>query len=266
MKTIYERPSEALQDADLSFCGGCGHGIVHKLLAEVLQEHGLVDDTIILWPIGCSMTGSLYLNTDNINALHGKAPAMATGVKRAVPESLVITYQGDGDLIAEGIAEIFSATARGEDISVIFINNANYGMTGGQQAPTTMVGQVTSTTPYGRSAETNGYPINAAEMLAMMPGCIYSERVTVTNPANVAKVKKAIEKALLNQWEGKHGLSFVEVLSPCPTNWKMAPLEALQFIDDVMTKQYPLGVFKDMDAPDAVQAFPPINVQEEVAK
>ena len=262
MKTIYERPSLALADKDLSFCGGCGHGIVHKLLAEVLQEHDLVDDTIILWPIGCSMSGSQYLLTDNINALHGKAPAMATGVKRAVPESLVITYQGDGDLLAEGIAEIFSATARAEKISVIFINNGNYGMTGGQQAPTTMVGQVTSTTPYGRSAETNGYPINAAEMLAMMPGCVYSERVTITNPANVAKVKKAIEKAILNQKEGKNGLSFVEVLSPCPTNWKMAPLEALTWIDEVMTKQYPLGVFKDVDAEDTVQAFPPIDVKE----
>lgn len=246
MKTIYERPAKALRDTTFTFCGGCGHGIVNKLLAELLEEKQLNEKAIIIWPIGCSSFGFKSFTADGINALHGRAPAVATGVKRALPDSPVIVYQGDGDMLSEGMAEIISAAARGEKFSVIFVNNALFGMTGGQMAATTLEGMVTSTSPYGRDAQQMGYPINMAELISNLRGCYYSERVAVNNPANIMKTKKAIEKIISLQSEGK-GLNFLEILSPCPTGWGMKPLACLKWIDEVMLEQYPLGVYKNKD-------------------
>ena len=245
MKTIYEKP-QVFTDVITTYCGGCGHGIVGKLIAELVDELKLQENGILVWPIGCSCLSDRYYDMDAYMALHGRAPAAATGIKRADPSKFVLCYQGDGDMVSEGMAEIMHAAIRSEKFTIVFINNAIYGMTGGQMAPTTMLGQVASTAPYGREVLNAGYPVQMAELMASMPGVIYSERVTVTSPANVAKCKKALKKAFELQLAGK-GLGFVEVLSPCPTGWKMAPVKALEYIDEVMTQVYPLGVKKDVE-------------------
>jgi 2-oxoglutarate ferredoxin oxidoreductase subunit beta len=231
---------------NFKYCGGCGHGLVNKILAEILDERGLAGKTIMVWPIGCSVFADQYFKTDSVCALHGRAPALATGLKRARPDNLVIVYQGDGDMVSEGMSEIIHAAIRGEKLSVIFVNNAIYGMTGGQMAPTTLIGQKTTTSPFGRSAAVAGYPVNMAELSANIRGCIYSERVTVNTPARLAAAKKAIAKAIDLQLAGR-GLSFVEVLSPCPTGWGIKALDALDFIDSDMLPIYPLGVIKEAE-------------------
>lgn len=245
MKVLYKRPS-ALQDAYFKYCGGCGHAIINKLIAEIIDEKGWLEKTVMVWPIGCSVYADQYFRTDSICALHGRAPALATGLKRARPENMVIVYQGDGDMVSEGMSEIIHAAIRGEKFSVIFVNNAIYGMTGGQMAPTTLEGQITTTTPYGRKEEIQGAPVNMAELISNIKGCIYSERVTVDSPRHMMEAKKAIRKALELQEEGK-GMSFVEVLSPCPTGWGMKPTMALEYIEEQMLPIYPLGVFKDVE-------------------
>ena len=245
MKTIYERP-QVFTDAITTYCGGCGHGIVGKLIAELIDEMGLQENGIIVWPIGCSCLSDRYYNMDMMMALHGRAPAAATGIKRADPSKFVLVYQGDGDLVSEGMAEIMHAAIRGEKVSVIFINNATYGMTGGQMAPTTLLGQAASTAPApaGRMTDNSGYPVKMAEILAQLPGVVYSERVTVNSPAHIAACKKALKKSFELQLAGQ-GMSFVEVLSMCPTGWSMSPVKSLEWIDEKMTEIYPLGVIKD---------------------
>ncbi len=242
MRFVYKRPA-VLTDAYSRYCGGCGHGIVNKLMAEIIGEKDLRENAIAVWPIGCSVYGDQYFNIDSICALHGRAPALATGIKRSLPDNLVIVYQGDGDLVSEGMSEIIHATVRGEKLSVIFINNAVYGMTGAQMAPTTLLGQITKTSPYGRKEEESGAPVNMAELLSHIKGCYYSERVAVNNPQNIMAAKQAIARAFEYQLQGK-GLSFVENLSPCPPGWRMKPREALEWIENQMIKAYPLGVFK----------------------
>ncbi len=243
MSIVYKRP-EVFTDEYMKYCGGCGHGIINKLIGEIIEEENLVEKTVLIWPIGCSVYADKYFKADSVCALHGRAPAMGTGVKRSCPEDLVIVYQGDGDMVSEGMAEIMHAGIRGEKFTVVFVNNSIYGMTGGQMAPTTLMDQVTTTTPYGRQEENTGNPVNMAEIIGNLPECYYSERVTVNSPANIRKTKAAIKKAFKYQMEGK-GLSFVEILSPCPTGWKMKPVQAIKHIDEEITKQFPLGVFKD---------------------
>ena len=244
---VFEK-SKVLTDAPLHYCPGCTHGIIHRLVAEVIEELGIEGRTIGVAPVGCSVMAYDYFTTDFIQAPHGRAPAVATGVKRADPENnIVFTYQGDGDLAAIGTAETVHAAARRENITVIFVNNAIYGMTGGQMAPTTLPGQVTQTSPYGRDVETVGYPVKVCELLSNVDGAAYLERVSVNNPANVKKAKKAIKKAFQNQIDGK-GFSLVEVVSTCPTNWGMTPEEALTGLEENMLPYYPLGVYKDIYA------------------
>ncbi len=244
---VFEKP-KALADVQMHYCPGCTHGIVHRLVAEVIDELGIEGKTIGIAPVGCSVMAYNYFNCDMIEAAHGRAPAVATGVKRADPENhIVFTYQGDGDLASIGMAETVHSAARGENITVIFINNAIYGMTGGQMAPTSLPGQVTQTSPYGRDVNHCGYPIKVSEMLATLEGPEYIERVTVNNVKNVKNAKKAIKKAFQNQIDGK-GFSLVEVVSSCPTNWGMTPQAALKWIDDNMLPYYPLGVYKDRSA------------------
>lgn len=242
MSVVYKRP-EVFTDEYMKYCGGCGHGIVNRLIGEIIEENKLQEKAILIWPIGCSVYADKYYKIDSICALHGRAPAVGTGIKRALADNLVVVYQGDGDMVSEGMSEIMHSAIRGEKFTVIFVNNAIYGMTGGQMAPTTLLGQKTTTSPYGRGTQYTGNPVNMAEIIAGIPGCYYSERVTVTNPANVRKTKAAIKKAFEYQMEGQ-GLSFVEVVSPCPTGWEMKPVEALKWIDDAVVRQYPLGVFK----------------------
>ncbi len=244
---VFEKP-KALADVQMHYCPGCTHGIVHRLVAEVIDELGIEGKTIGIAPVGCSVMAYNYFNCDMIEAAHGRAPAVATGVKRADPENhIVFTYQGDGDLASIGMAETVHSAARNENITVIFINNAIYGMTGGQMAPTSLPGQVTQTSPYGRDVNHCGYPIKVSEMLATLDGPEYIERVTVNNVKNVKNAKKAIKKAFQNQIDGK-GFSLVEVVSSCPTNWGMTPQAALKWIDDNMLPYYPLGVYKDRSA------------------
>ncbi|MBR7143087.1 MAG: 2-oxoglutarate oxidoreductase [Clostridia bacterium] len=239
-----KRP-HALTDVELHYCPGCTHGIVHRLVAEVIDELGIEGKTVGVAPVGCSVFAYNYFNCDMIEAPHGRAPAVATGVKRARPECAVFTYQGDGDLAAIGTAETVHVGARGENITIIFINNAIYGMTGGQMAPTTIANQVTTTTPYGRSLQVNGNPVKVCEMLATLDGTAYAERVSVDCVKNVMAAKKAIKKAFTMQLEGK-GLSIVEVLSTCPTNWGLAPNAAMQWLRDNLMPVFPLGVYKDV--------------------
>ena len=241
---VFEKP-KTLTDAPLHYCPGCTHGIIHRLVAEVIDELGIDGRTIGVAPVGCSVMAYDYFTCDFIQAPHGRAPAVATGVKRADPENnIVFTYQGDGDLAAIGTAETVHAAARRENITVIFVNNAIYGMTGGQMAPTTLPGQVTQTSPYGRDVETVGYPVKVCELLQNVDGAAYLERVSVNNPANVRKAKAAIKKAFQNQIDGK-GFSLVEVVSTCPTNWGLSPEKALKWLEDNMLPYYPLGVYKD---------------------
>ena len=246
MEKVFERP-KALCDVPLHYCPGCTHGIVHRLVAEVIDELGIEGKTVGVAPVGCAVFAYNYFNCDMIEAAHGRAPAVATGVKRALPENVVFTYQGDGDLAAIGTAETVHAASRGENITVIFINNAIYGMTGGQMAPTTLEGQVTQTSPYGRDLKTQGYPVRVCELLSNTGGAAYLERVSVDSVPNIKKAKAAIKKAFTNQIEGK-GFSLVEVLSACPTNWGLTPIEALKWLRENMIPYYPLGVYKDKEA------------------
>ena len=244
MKTVFEKP-HALTDIPFHYCPGCTHGIVHRLVAEVLDELGLEGQTVGIAPVGCSVFAYNYFNCDMIEAPHGRAPAVATGVKRANPDKTVFTYQGDGDLAAIGTAETVHVGARGENITVIFINNAIYGMTGGQMAPTTLLGQVTTTSPYGRKKEIQGNPIRVCEMVSTLDGAAYVERVSVDCVKNVVAAKKAIKKAFEVQQQGL-GLSLIEVLSTCPTNWGLTPQKALEWLRENMIEHYPLGVYKDI--------------------
>jgi 2-oxoglutarate ferredoxin oxidoreductase subunit beta len=240
---VFEKP-KALTDAPLHYCPGCTHGIIHRLVAEAIDELGIEGITVGVAPVGCSVMAYDYFACDMVEAAHGRAPAVATGVKRSDKNNIVFTYQGDGDLAAIGTAETVHSAARGENITVIFVNNAIYGMTGGQMAPTTLPGQKTQTSPYGRDVEAVGYPVKVCEMLSQVDGATYLERVAVNNVANVKKAKAAIKKAFQNQIEGK-GFSLVEVLSTCPTNWGLAPEKALEWLEENMLPYYPLGVYKD---------------------
>lgn len=243
MAKEFKRP-QALTDATFHYCPGCTHGIVHRLVAETIDKLGIQSKVVGVAPVGCAVFAYNYFNTDMVEASHGRAPAVATGLKRVLPENIVFTYQGDGDLSSIGCAEITHAANRGENITVIFINNAIYGMTGGQMAPTTLLGQVTTTSPYGRDPQLAGYPLNMSEMLATTKGAAYIERVSVHDVKHIKQAAKAIEKAFRYQVEGK-GFSMIEVLSTCPTNWGMAPVDALKWLEENMIPQYPLGVFKD---------------------
>jgi len=243
---VFERP-KSLNEKDFHYCPGCMHGVVHRIVAEVLDEFDVRGKTVGVAPVGCAVMAYEYFNVDMIQAPHGRAPAVATGVKRVLPDNIVFTYQGDGDLAAIGTNETIHAAARGENITVIFINNAIYGMTGGQMAPTTMPGQVTSTSPYGRKREIQGLPIKVCEMLSTLDGVAYAERVSTDCVKNIRGVKKAIKKAFTNQIE-KRGFSIVEVLSNCPTNWGISPVESLEWIKTNMIPYYPLGVYKDITA------------------
>jgi 2-oxoglutarate ferredoxin oxidoreductase subunit beta len=227
----------------MSYCQGCTHGLAHRLVAEVIDEFGIIDRTVGICPVGCAVFMYEYFECDIIEAAHGRAPAVATGVKRCLPENIVFTYQGDGDLAAIGTAEIIHAAARGENISVIFINNTTYGMTGGQMAPTTLIGQESTTTPGGRTSAKAGYPIRVCELLSGLDGVAYAERVSLTNPKNVVKAKKAIKTAFQMQID-KKGLSIVEILSTCPTQWGMTPIQCMEHVDNVMAEYYPLGEYK----------------------
>ena len=246
MAKVFERP-HALSDVTLHYCPGCTHGIIHRLVAEVIDELGIEGKTIGVAPVGCSVFAYNYFECDMQQASHGRAPAVATGIKRANPANIVFTYQGDGDLAAIGTAETVHAATRGENITVIFVNNAIYGMTGGQMAPTSRVGQVTQTTPYGRKVETQGYPIKVCEMLSTLDGTAYAERVSVDDIKNIKKAKAAIKKAFEYQID-KKGFSIVEVLSTCPTNWGLSPKEAITWLRENMMPVYPLGVYKDKGA------------------
>lgn len=240
---VFEK-TKGLTENELHYCPGCTHGIIHRLVAECLEELGVLGKTIGVASVGCSVFSYNYFNCDMIQAAHGRAPAVATGAKRANPDNVVFTYQGDGDLAAIGTAETVHSAARGENITVIFVNNAIYGMTGGQMAPTTLPNQVTQTSPYGRDVTVVGYPVKVCEMLSQVDGASYLERVAVNNVANIRKAKKAIMRAFKNQIEGK-GFSLIEVLSTCPTNWGLSPKEALSWLNENMEKYYPLGVYKD---------------------
>ncbi len=240
---VFDKP-KALTDAPLHYCPGCTHGIIHRLVAEAIDNLGIAGETIGVASVGCSVFTYNYFNVDMVQAAHGRAPAVATGVKRADPSKIVFTYQGDGDLASIGMAETVHSAARGENITVIFVNNAIYGMTGGQMAPTSLPGQVTQTSPYGRDTNTVGFPVKVCELLSTLDGAGYIERVAVNNVKNVKAAKKAIEKAFRNQVEGK-GFSLIEVVSTCPTNWGKTPEGALQWLEENMLPYYPLGVYKD---------------------
>lgn len=242
---VFEKP-KALTDAPLHYCPGCTHGIIHRLVAEAIDDLGIDGKTIGVAPVGCSVMAYDYFTCDMVEAAHGRAPAVATGLKRAMPDNIVFTYQGDGDLASIGMAETVHAATRNENITVIFVNNAIYGMTGGQMAPTSLPGQVTQTSPYGRDVKTVGYPIRVCELLSALDAPYYIERVAVNNVKNVLAAKKAIKRAFTNQVKGK-GFSLVEVISSCPTNWGMTPVNALKWIDENMIPYYPLGVYKDKE-------------------
>ncbi len=242
LNLVYKRP-ESLRDVQTHYCPGCTHGIIHRLIAEVIDELGVRDRTIGVAPVGCAVFAYEYFNLDGCEAAHGRAPAMATGLKRVLPDRVIFTYQGDGDLASIGGNEILHAAARGEQITVIFVNNAIYGMTGGQMAPTTLPGQVTTSSPLGRNPATQGYPLHITEMLATLPGVAYAARRSMHSVGEIRKTKKAIRNAFQAQLQGL-GLGLVEVLSSCPTNWRLTPSQALAFIRDEMVPVYPLGEFK----------------------
>lgn len=243
MAIVYQK-SKMLTDAPLHYCPGCTHGIIHKLVAESLEELDVGGKTVGVAPVGCSVMAYDYFACDMVEAPHGRAPAIATGLKRALPDGVIFTYQGDGDLAAIGTAETVHAATRGENITIIFVNNAIYGMTGGQMAPTTLPGQVTQTTPYGRDVTTAGFPVRVCEMLATLSGVAYAERVSVDTVPNIRGAKAAIKKAFETQM-AKKGFSIVEVLSTCPTNWGLTPEEALEWLRNNMMPYYPLGVYQD---------------------
>ena len=242
MSIVFEK-TKGLTDTPTHYCPGCTHGIIHRLVAEALVELGVLDDAIGVAPVGCSVLAYDYFNCDMQEAAHGRAPAVATGIKRVHPESFVFTYQGDGDLASIGTAEIVHVAHRAEKISTIFVNNAIYGMTGGQMAPTTLIGQKATTAPYGRDEATTGKPIKMSEMLATIDGAKFVERVSVNTPANIKKAKKAILECFKIQIEGK-GFGIVEVLSTCPTNWGYTPVESLRWLENNLIPYYPLGNIK----------------------
>jgi 2-oxoglutarate/2-oxoacid ferredoxin oxidoreductase subunit beta len=245
MKTVYQK-SPGLTDVPLHYCPGCTHGIIDKLVAETLVELNVLDKTVAVAPVGCAVFAYDYFNCDAQEAAHGRAPAVATGIKRVLPDNIVFAYQGDGDLASIGMAEIVHAAMRGENITVIFVNNAIYGMTGGQMAPTTLVGQRTTTSPYGRNRVGQGAPLHISEMLATIDGVAYIARVSVHNVARLNAAKRSIKKAFQMQVEHK-GFTLVEVLSTCPTNWGLAPVEALRWLEQKMIPVNPLGVYKDLE-------------------
>ena len=240
---VFDKP-KALSNVPLHYCPGCTHGIVHRLVAEALDALDITDKTVGVAPVGCSVFAYNYFECDMIQAAHGRAPAVATGVKRTHPDTIVFTYQGDGDLAAIGTAETVHSATRGENITIIFINNAIYGMTGGQMAPTTLPGQVTTTSPYGRDPKIQGNPVRVCEMLSTLDGVAYAERVSVDTPKNINNAKRAIKKAFEKQMNNE-GFTFIEVLSTCPTNWGMTPVQAVQWMKDNMIPYYPLGVIKE---------------------
>lgn len=243
MEIVYEN-TRSLLDVPTHYCPGCTHGVIHKLVGEVIDELGILAKTIGVVPVGCSVLAYKYFACDMFQAAHGRAPAVGTGIKRTNPDKVVFTYQGDGDLAAIGTAEIVHVAARGENITSIFVNNCIYGMTGGQMAPTTLPGQVTETSPYGRDVKREGHPIRISEMISTLDGACYVERVSVDTVPNILKAKKAIKKAFQNQLDGK-GFSMIEVLSICPTNWGLTPTESMQWLKDKMIPYYPLGIKKD---------------------
>ena len=255
MSVVFER-TKLLTDKTFHYCPGCNHGIIHRLVAESIEElekEGVIEEGKVIGvaPVGCSVFAYEYFNCDMYEAAHGRAPAVATGAKRVVgKDTLVFTYQGDGDLASIGLCETVSTACRGENVTIIFINNAIYGMTGGQMAPTSLIGQVTQTSPYGRDPKTQGMPIRICELLATLDAPAYLERVAVNSVAHVRQAKKAIHKAFQNQVEGK-GFSLVEVISTCPTNWGLTPEKACQFVEEKMIPFYPLGCFKDRTAEEA---------------
>jgi 2-oxoglutarate ferredoxin oxidoreductase subunit beta len=242
-KLVFSRAA-SLNKGPHHYCAGCGHGIVHRLLAELIDEFAIAHKTVLIAPVGCSVLAYFYIRVDGCEAAHGRVPAVATGLKRVRPENIVIAYQGDGDLLAIGTAETIHAANRGENITVIFINNALYGMTGGQMAPTSLVGQKTKTSPYGRSAAEAGYPIRACELLNSLEAPVFIERTSVHSVKQIIKTKKALKKGLANQIENR-GYSFIEVLSMCPTGWGMKPVKAVEWIEQQMVPYYPLGNFRD---------------------
>lgn len=245
MSKKFQRP-ESMTDTKFHYCPGCTHGIAHRLICEVLDELNIAGEAVGVSPVGCAVTMHNYFTCDFQQAAHGRAPAVATGIKRVLPNKIVFTYQGDGDLAAIGTAETVHAAARGENITIIFINNTIYGMTGGQMAPTTLPGQITQTSPYGRDIKTQGNPIRVSEMLATLDGPAYIERASLDSVKNIRIAKAAIKKAFMCQIEGK-GFSMVELLSTCPTNWGMTAAESMEFVRGDIMKHYPLGVFKDIE-------------------
>jgi len=246
MEMVYERP-ESLTDVYTHYCPGCTHGVAHRILAEAIDELGLRERVILVAPVGCAVFAYNYFNVDGCEAAHGRAPAMATGVKRLQPDSIVITYQGDGDMAAIGTAEIIHAAARGENITTVFVNNAIYGMTGGQMAPTSLPGQQTTSSPFGRDVHNAGYPLRMCELLSQTDGAAYIVRRSLHDVKNIRKAKKAILTALKAQMNGL-GFSMVELLSTCPTNWGLTPEAALQWVEDRMIPYFPLGDYRVTDA------------------
>lgn len=245
MQQVFKKTA-GLTDDSFHYCPGCTHGIIHRLVAESLEELSVLDRAVGIAPVGCSVLAYNYFNCDMVQSAHGRAPAVATGIKRASPDSIVFTYQGDGDLAAIGTAETVHSATRGENITIIFVNNAIYGMTGGQMAPTSLPGMVTQTTPYGRNVKTDGHPVRICEMIATLDGTAYAERVAVDSVKNVISAKKAVKKAFQNQIDGK-GFSIVELVSTCPTNWGLDPAAALDWLRENMLPYYPLGVYKDKE-------------------
>lgn len=234
---------EALHDTALRYCSGCGHGVVHRIIAEVIDELNIREKTIGIAPVGCAVFAYDYFNFDVTESAHGRPPAVATGIKRLLPDRIVFTYQGDGDLAAIGTAELIHAANRSENITIIFVNNATYGMTGGQMAPTTLIGQKTTTTPFGRDVKREGYPLKVCELLSSLEGVVYLERTAVFNPAQILKTKKAIKNAFQTQIDDK-GFSLVEVLSQCPVDWNMTPIDSIKWVKDTMTQTFPIKRFK----------------------
>ncbi len=243
MKTVFKR-TRVLKDCPTHYCPGCGHGIAHRLLAEVIEELDLQGRTIGIAPVGCAVLAYNYLDVDMVEVAHGRAPAVATGMKRTNPDRIIFSYQGDGDLAAIGTAEIIHAAHRAEQFTVVFINNAVFGMTGGQMAPTTLLGQVTATTPEGRAASRQGYPLQIAELLAILPGTVYVERCALSSVPRIRQAKAALRHAFELQMDNAPGLSLVEILSPCPTYWRMSPSDAMNWIENEMSKAFPIGRLK----------------------
>ncbi len=243
MKTAFKR-TKVLKDCPTHYCPGCGHGIAHRLVAEVIEELDIRDRTIGIAPVGCAVLAYNYIDVDMIEVAHGRAPAVATGMKRTNPDKIIFSYQGDGDLAAIGTAEIIHAAHRAEQLTVIFINNAVFGMTGGQMAPTTILGQVTATTPAGRQSNGQGYPLQVSELLAILPGTVYVERCALSSVPHIREAKAALKHAFELQMNDAPGLSLVEILSPCPTYWRMSPSDAMKWIEEHMSKVFPIGRLK----------------------